>query len=205
MPAPRLLAVAPDGWYAQADFADRLRSLRQETGALGPRVAVYLRAHGWDLAMWRDALAVLPRPDGLTLGITLPVNGELPEASEQLREWGVDFVHLTERDADRPMAAWAGLAISRVCHDPAQARRRWQLGADWLVVSPVFATPSKPGAVPLGLEGLAAAVQAVPGRVIALGGISADNATSCLDAGAVGVAVQRAAWHGAAGLAGTLR
>ena len=113
---------------------------------------------------------------------------------ELLSEAGVDFVHLTERDADRPMQAWQPLQVSRVCHNPQDARRRWLLGASWLVVSPIFATPSKPGATPLGSAGLAVAVHSAPGRVVALGGITAEHAQECLAAGAVGVAVQRAAW-----------
>ena len=204
MSVPRLLAIAPDGWHESAAFSAQLHTLRAHTGPLGPRVAVYLRAHGWDRTTWRNVLARLARPDNLALGITLPVDAELPEDSEWLRECGVDFVHLTERDADRPLTAWAGVRVSRVCHDPAAARRRWQLGADWLVVSPVFATPSKPGAPTLGVAGLQEAVGAVPGRVLALGGISAENAGRCVDAGASGVAVQRTAWHDVTALSALL-
>jgi len=204
MAPPRLLAIAPDGWYADPDFAARLSTLRRQTGQLGPRAAVYLRAHGWDTALWLTHLAQLDLPDDLRVGITLPVDIELPEASEALLHAGVDFVHLTERDADRPLAVWPPLQVSRVCHDPAQARRRLQLGSDWLIVSPIFPTPSKPDATPLGLAALSAAVQAAPGRVLALGGITPENAELCLHAGAVGVAVQRAAWTNASALSSSL-
>lgn len=61
--------------------------------------------------------------------------------------------------------------------------------ADYLVVSPVFATESKPAAVPLGLERLAAFCRAAPLPVFALGGVGAANAAACRDAGAHGVAV----------------
>ncbi len=204
MAPPRLLAVAPDGWYADRGFAGQLAGFRAATQPLGSGAAVYLRAHGWTLAEWRAQLAMLRRPPDLRLGITLPVDADLPEESEALSELGVDFVHLTERDADRPMTAWPPLQISRVCHDPAMARRRWLLGADWLLVSPVFATPSKPGAEPLAAEGLQRATQSVPGRVVALGGITAENAAECLACGAVGVAVQREAWSNAAMLTTSL-
>lgn len=201
MAAPRLLAIAPDAWYAADDFSTQLAVFRRKTEILGDSVAVYLRAHGWSTAEWLERLDELPRPRKLRIGITFPVDAELPEASEQLTDAGVDFVHLTERDADRPMQAWQPLQLSRVCHDPQDARRRLQLGADWLVFSPVFATPSKPNAAPHGLAGLAEAAHAAPGRIVALGGVDAEAVGQCCAAGAVGVAAQRAAWTNAAALA----
>jgi thiamine-phosphate pyrophosphorylase len=63
-------------------------------------------------------------------------------------------------------------------------------GADYVTISPVFLTDSKPGYGPaLGLEGLAAAVGAAKGPVVALAGVNAGNARACLDTGAVGIAV----------------
>jgi thiamine monophosphate synthase len=204
MAVPRLLAIAPDGWYADSAYAAQLAKFRKETVPLGASAAVYLRAHGWTTAEWLACLAQLERPRNLRIGITLPVDAELPDASETLCDAGVDFVHLTERDADRPLQVWQPLQLSRVCHDPSQARRRLMLGADWLVVSPILATPSKPDAAPLGLDALGIAARAAPGRIIALGGIDATAVAACLAAGAVGVAVQRAAWTNAAALARAL-
>jgi thiamine-phosphate pyrophosphorylase len=63
-------------------------------------------------------------------------------------------------------------------------------GADYVTVSPVFLTASKPGYGPaLGLDGLAHIVERVAGPVIALGGVTAANAASCRAAGAHGIAV----------------
>lgn len=66
-------------------------------------------------------------------------------------------------------------------------------GVDFCTISPVFHTPSKAGILdPVGTPMLAKARTALPGAVIvALGGISAENAQSCITAGADGIAVIR--------------
>lgn len=72
-------------------------------------------------------------------------------------------------------------------------------GASYALLSPVFATRSKPGAVPLGLEGLRAGVARAGGvPIVALGGVDATNAAACLDAGAAAVAL-RGRFMGAGG------
>lgn len=68
-----------------------------------------------------------------------------------------------------------------------QARRK---GVDYVIFSPIFRTTSKPSAEPAGLDVLEEACPAaghVP--VIALGGITPQNAPDCLQAGAHGIAV----------------
>ena len=63
-------------------------------------------------------------------------------------------------------------------------------GADYVTISPIFPTQSKPGyGPPLSLEGLAKAANLAKIPVIALGGVTAANANSCRRAGAAGVAV----------------
>ncbi len=76
----------------------------------------------------------------------------------------------------------------RSCHDADEVRRAAQQGCDWVTVSPLHATASKPGYGPaLGLAGLAALVSGPP--AYALGGVTADDAQPCLEAGAAGLAV----------------
>ena len=63
-------------------------------------------------------------------------------------------------------------------------------GADYVTISPIFRTQSKPGyGPPLSLEGLAKAANLAEIPVIALGGVTSENANACRRAGAAGVAV----------------
>jgi thiamine-phosphate diphosphorylase len=57
-------------------------------------------------------------------------------------------------------------------------------------VGAVYQTPSKADAhAPIGLEGLTSVVQATTLPVLAIGGITLENAAATLEAGAAGVAV----------------
>jgi len=80
--------------------------------------------------------------------------------------------------------------IGASAHSPAEAAALIAAGADYVTISPVFLTESKPGYGPaLGLDGLTAAAGAAHGPVVALAGITPLNAALCLRAGAAGVAV----------------
>jgi len=79
-----------------------------------------------------------------------------------------------------------GVSVSTV----AEALQAQRDGADYLGVSPVFATPTKPDAPPAaGLDGLAAIRSAVRLPLVAIGGISEQNAAAVIRAGADGIAV----------------
>ena len=104
---------------------------------------------------------------------------------------GADGVHLGRGDTGAERARAAGLLLGRSVTALDQVAA---LDADYLGAGPVWETPSKPDADPaIGLEGLRAicAASAVP--VVAIGGIDASNAAACIEAGAAGVAVVRAA------------
>jgi thiamine-phosphate pyrophosphorylase len=63
-------------------------------------------------------------------------------------------------------------------------------GADYLGVSPVFATPTKTDtAAPLGLEGLKKIRAAVKLPLVAIGGLNVRNAAAAVRSGADGIAV----------------
>jgi thiamine-phosphate pyrophosphorylase len=80
--------------------------------------------------------------------------------------------------------------IGSSAHSAHSAAALLRAGADYVTISPIFPTASKPGYGPaIGLDGLARTVAATPGPVVALGGITPDNAGLCRAAGAAGAAV----------------
>jgi thiamine-phosphate pyrophosphorylase len=104
-----------------------------------------------------------------------------------------DGVHLGQ--SDMPLVrARSILGRSRIIGVSAESVRdaveAEQGGADYLGVSPIFATATKTDtAAPLGLEGLRAIRQAVKLPLIAIGGLGPSNAAEVIASGADGVAV----------------
>ncbi len=84
------------------------------------------------------------------------------------------------------------LVVGVSCHSLADALAAERGGADYLFFGPVFATPSKAAfGPPQGLARLAEVCRAVRMPVLAIGGVAEENAASCLDSGAAGVAAIR--------------
>ena len=78
------------------------------------------------------------------------------------------------------------------CHSRAEAEAAASSGADYIFFGPVFATPSKAAfGAPQGLERLAEVCRAIAIPVMAIGGITLQNAASCVNAGASGIAAIR--------------
>ena len=122
------------------------------------------------------------------LGVTFVVNDDVDAAVEL----GADGVHLGQDDAGAEDARARGLLLGRSVSTVEQAVAA---DADYLGAGPVWETPSKADADPaIGLEGLRRICGAVGLPVVAIGGIDASNAAACIEAGAAGVAVIRAAF-----------
>ena len=106
---------------------------------------------------------------------------------------GADGVHLTTRSLEPKIVRKAFgdyFLIGSSTHSLAEATSARAGGADFVVFGPIFPTPSKGEyGPPLGVDRLAdVASELGPFPVLALGGISIDNARECLRAGASGIA-----------------
>jgi thiamine-phosphate pyrophosphorylase len=104
-----------------------------------------------------------------------------------------DGVHLGQddlppRDARRALPAGTLLGFST--HDASQVEAAAAEPVDYLAIGPVFATRTKTDTAPVvGLPGVRAARARTCLPLVAIGGITADNARSVIEAGADGVAV----------------
>jgi len=78
-------------------------------------------------------------------------------------------------------------ALSASVHSPEEAQRAEAMGAEFVIAGHIFATGSKPGVPPRGPGFLAEVCQAVAIPVFAIGGVTAENAQQCADAGAAGI------------------
>ena len=104
-----------------------------------------------------------------------------------------DGVHLGQDDLPIELARrvmgpdrWVGAST----HDLAQMREADSSSADYVAFGPVFQTSSKQKPDPVvGLEGVRAARKATGKPLVAIGGITAENARSVIEAGADSVAV----------------
>lgn len=106
-----------------------------------------------------------------------------------------DGVHLGQDDLD---VASARKILGENCivgvstHEPSHALKAVEDGADYIGVGPVFATPTKQGRIPVGLEYVKWVSQNVSIPAFAIGGIDDENLSKVIDAGAKRVSVVRA-------------
>ncbi len=137
-----------------------------------------------DFAATADVLANLCRQ----YGAILCINGNI-EIAANCSGSGAHLQSSEEICKARGRLGPAGL-IGVSCHSIADGLKAEKAGADYVTLSPIFETASKPGYSPLfGSATLREAVQQLVVPIIALAGITSSNATECIQNGASGVAV----------------
>lgn len=98
-----------------------------------------------------------------------------PHLARRLR---ADGIHAPQRDLSQ-IPCWRKryprARISAAVHDLPSLLRASRYGADWLLLSPLFATASHPGQTPLGLVRFARIATLSPLPVYALGGIRKES------------------------------
>lgn len=108
------------------------------------------------------------------------------------REAGVDGVHIGQDDgsvAAARAAAGENLLVGKSTHGLEQAVAAEREGADYIGVGPLFATPTKPDYVPVGLPLLAQVKARVKIPQFCIGGIKLENLDEVIAAGAGRVVV----------------
>ena len=122
-------------------------------------------------------------------GVPLVVNDRVEVAVAS----GASGAHVGQDDDPRAARERLGpdriLGVSVSGED--EARDAEAAGADYLGVT-VWASATKPEAVPIGLDGLRRVAGATALPVVGIGGIDAANAREVIEAGAAGIAVIRA-------------
>ncbi len=123
-------------------------------------------------------------------GANVLINSDI-ELAEDL---GADGVHLNSVQlaqlARRPALPW----VAASCHNAAELARAVQLGVDFVVLGPVQATPTHPGASVLGWDAFGALAQGMALPVFALGGMQAADLQAAWCRGAHGIAMVRGSW-----------
>jgi thiamine-phosphate pyrophosphorylase len=113
----------------------------------------------------------------------LLVNGPLEVALEA----GADGVHLPE-DAQPPPSPWT-FTWGRSVHSVEGALEAMGEAARHIIVGPIYETPSHPDAAALGLSIIRELAPITRAPLIAIGGITPQNAIDVMQAGAHGIAV----------------
>ena len=89
-----------------------------------------------------------------------------------------DAIEIVRQKASRD------ISIGKSTHTLEQARAAEREGADYIGFGPIFATPTKPDYVPIGLQDIRRVHTEVNVPIFCIGGINIDNLQSVIDAGA---------------------
>jgi len=165
----------------------QLRSLIEELLAAGVSLLQYRNKLGTEGEILADAnflRKVMP------FGSCTLILNDYPSLAV---EAGFDGVHLGQLDM-APEEARSIVGAERILgvstHNPEQLAEAELTSADYLAIGPVFATSSKQNPDPVvGIEGVQRARELTKKPLVAIGGITLENCTVVIDAGADSVAV----------------
>jgi len=108
------------------------------------------------------------------------------------RRVSVEGVHVGQDDDPIELVrqkATRDILVGKSTHSLEQARAAEREGADYIGFGPMFATPTKPDYVPIGLQDIRRVHAEVNLPIFCIGGINIDNLQSVIDAGAKRVAM----------------
>ena len=173
----RLYGILDLGYIARSDAA----RVTSEMIAGGVDI-IQLRAKALD----RESITrIASELHGITSAANVPlIINDHPEVAGAVP---IEGVHVGQDDRD---IATVRAIVQRDCivgkstHSLEQATRAAAEGADYIGWGPLFATPTKPDYIPIGLDGIAAVHAAVQVPIFCIGGIKLANLPEVLAAGA---------------------
>lgn len=178
----RLYAVTDRAWTGRQTLLEQIEAALQ-----GGVTLVQLREKDLDddtfLAEAREVVTLCHR-----YGVPCLINDNLPVALAA----GADGVHVGQEDqpvADIRRQVGPGFLIGSTAKTLDQALAAQAAGADYLGVGACFPSPTKPNAKGISLEELTAICTAVNLPVVAIGGITPQNAGQLRGTGIAGLAV----------------
>ena len=180
---PRLYPIVDAGCFSNTD---ELVAAAEELAAADCTLIQYRNKSGNARVMLEQARELKKRL-GSSVKLIMNDRADLCLAAD------FDGVHVGQDDLS-PEAVrgiigadkWLGVST----HNPEQLREADLTSANYLALGPVFATSSKANPDPVvGLEGVRRARELSRKPLVAIGGITRDNARSVIDAGADSVAV----------------
>jgi thiamine-phosphate pyrophosphorylase len=153
---------------------------------------IQLRAKGAPMdqvRLWAESILPITEQAGVGLVINDHVALALAAGAPVCHLGQEDFFGSGHKQVSELRPSAARLKIGLSTHAPADARRALAAGADYLAIGPVFATPTKPTALPVGVEYVRWAAAEVRVPWFAIGGINLRNLDEVLAAGARRVCV----------------
>jgi thiamine-phosphate pyrophosphorylase len=137
-----------------------------------------------------EAIRRVPRSCRILLNDRLDVAIAVGAGGVHLGERSISVEQVKRFLAEKNLAQDFLIGVST--HSLAAAQSAQTSGADYVIFGPVYETPSKAAfGPPQGLARLAEVCRSVAMPVIAIGGVTAENARECSEAGASGIAAIR--------------
>jgi len=178
----RLYGILDLGYVGRADAARVAREM-----IAGGVDIIQLRAKRFELSEITKLAAEIHT---ITSDASVPlVINDHPEVA---RDVPVEGIHVGQDD--RPIADVRGMAggkcfVGKSTHSLEQAAGAEREGADYIGWGPLFATPTKPDYVPIGLDTIQKIHAAVSVPIFCIGGIKLGNLSEVLAAGAQRVVI----------------
>jgi thiamine-phosphate pyrophosphorylase len=137
-----------------------------------------------------EALRVAPAPCRVLINDRLDVACAVGAAGVHLTEQSISLADARKFARERGLPA--SFLVGASTHSLDAARAAADSGANYIIFGPVFSTPSKAAyGPPQGIERLATICRSASIPVLAIGGITPENAGECIAAGVSGIAAIR--------------